>query len=89
MSTACWTGAGTQVFNYPTGFGGAANVAASETAPQFRWSSIPSKPNKALGEVLRAIRQRLDKMPLSSGSDTLDIIREARDGGMYGFPAER
>jgi hypothetical protein len=87
MSNECWTGTGTETFNYPSGFGGAGNVAASEFAPQFRWSSVG--PNNSLQETLRKIRQRLDKMPMSSGSDTLDIIREARDGGMYGFPADR
>ena len=43
-----------------------------------------SKPNLAMLEALRKVRERNKNMPESSGEDTLKMIREARSGGMFG-----
>ena len=42
------------------------------------------KPNLAMLEALRKVRERNKNMPESSGKDTLKMIREARSGGMFG-----
>ena len=46
--------------------------------------TIKPKPNEAMLEALRKVRERSKNMPESSGKDTLKMIREARSGGMFG-----
>jgi hypothetical protein len=41
------------------------------------------KPNLAMLEALRKVRERSKNMPESSGKDTLKMLREARSGGMF------
>ncbi len=43
-----------------------------------------SKPNEGMLEALGKIKERHKNMPESSGKDTLQMIREARSGGMFG-----
>ena len=42
-------------------------------------------PNYAMREALAAIRRRQVGRPVSDGSQTLQLIREARDCAMYGY----
>lgn len=42
------------------------------------------KPNLAMLEALRKVKERSKNMPESSGENTLKMIREARSGGMFG-----
>lgn len=43
------------------------------------------QPNYAMLEVLRLIAERDKDRPFTSGEDTQQLLREARDGGMYGY----
>ena len=43
-----------------------------------------AKPNEGMLEALRKIKERHKNMPESSGKDTLEMIREARSGRMFG-----
>lgn len=43
------------------------------------------EPNYAMLEALRCIEERDKDRPLTSGEDTQRMIREARNGGMYGY----
>ena len=42
------------------------------------------KPNYEMLEALRKVSERSKNMPVSSDEDTLNLIREARSGGMFG-----
>ena len=46
---------------------------------EFYW------PNQALLQVLREIERIQDGMPVTSGDNSLGILREARAGAMYGM----
>ena len=46
------------------------------------------KQNEGMLEALRKIKERHKNMPESSGEDTLQMIREARSGGMFGNGSE-
>ena len=47
-----------------------------ENAPQ---------PNEAMLAALRKVAERSEKMPVSSGAETLKILREGRNGRMFGY----
>lgn len=55
---------------------GAAKEAPAETQPE---------PNRGMLEVMRRIAERNQGKPLTSGADTLKILREARAGAMFGY----
>jgi len=42
-------------------------------------------PNKQMLDILRDIAERQKGRRYTSGEDTQDLIRQARDGGMYGL----
>jgi hypothetical protein len=44
------------------------------------------KPNEKMLEVIRRIAKQQKDQPLTSGKDTLKLIRRARDGEMFGLP---
>ena len=50
-------------------------------------SAVPAArtPNYAMREALAAITRRQVGRQVSNGSQTLQLIREARDGAMYGY----
>ena len=43
------------------------------------------QPNEAMLTALRKIAGRSKNMPVSSGAETLNILREGRDGKMFGY----
>jgi len=45
----------------------------------------PSRPNEAMLAALRKIAEIQQEMTPTSGEDTRKLLREARDGGMYGL----
>ncbi|MCA1622948.1 MAG: hypothetical protein LC768_12050 [Acidobacteria bacterium] len=42
------------------------------------------EPNRKMSEVMRKIKVGQEDMRFTNGSKTQDILREARDGGMFG-----
>ena len=44
----------------------------------------PKQPNRKMSEVLRKIADEQENMRFTDGSKTQDILREGRDGGMFG-----
>jgi hypothetical protein len=50
--------------------------APAETQPEPNWGML---------EVMRRIAERNQDKPLTSGADTLKILREARAGAMFGY----
>ncbi len=47
--------------------------------------ALPARPNEAMLEALRKVSERNKGKALTSGEDTERLLREARDGGMYGI----
>ena len=48
--------------------------------------TLPTRPNEAMLEALRKVRERAKGMPESgSTEETLKIIREGRAGKMFGY----
>ena len=43
------------------------------------------EPNREMREVMRRVAERNKGKPLTSGADTLRILREARAGEMFGY----
>lgn len=41
------------------------------------------EPNRKMSEVLRKIKARQKNMRFTDGSETQEILREGRDGGMF------
>lgn len=44
----------------------------------------PKEPNRKMSEVLRKIADEQENMRFTDGSKTQEILREGRDGGMFG-----
>lgn len=42
------------------------------------------EPNRKMSEVLKRIKARQEDMRFTDGSKTQEILREGRDGGMFG-----
>ena len=43
------------------------------------------QPNKAMLAALHKVAERSQNMPVSSGAETLKILREGRNGRMFGY----
>lgn len=62
---------------------------ASENGAAEALANAESEPNQGMLEVMSRIAARNKGKPLTSGADTLKILREARAGRMFGYePAE-
>lgn len=59
--------------------GGGAAIASFDIPPAFRWS------NRPLLQALNDIEHIQANMAFTSGDRTVDILEEARAGGMYDF----
>ena len=46
------------------------------------------KPNQAMLTAMRRIAERNNEKPLTSGKDSQELLRKARDGGMFGYEAQ-
>lgn len=57
-----------------------ATLTASEATAE-----APPEPNRGMLEVMQGIAARNQGKPLTSGADTLKILREARAGAMFGY----
>ncbi len=44
----------------------------------------PKEPNRKMSEALRKIADEQENMRFTDGSKTQEILREGRDGGMFG-----
>lgn len=44
----------------------------------------PDEPNSKMSEALRKVRAGQENMRFTDGSKTQDILRQGRDGGMFG-----
>ncbi|MGH9799816.1 MAG: hypothetical protein ACRD82_05575 [Blastocatellia bacterium] len=54
------------------------------TVAEERPTTSP-KPNEGMLEVIRRVAEMQSDMPYTSGKDTLEILRRARAGEMYGY----
>lgn len=59
-------------------------IASENGAPKATTEAEP-EPNWGMLEVMRRIAERNQDKPLTSGADTLKILREARAGAMFGY----
>ena len=48
----------------------------------------PGQSNRAMLDAMQKIAARNQDKPLTSGEDTQRLLREARDGGMFGYDAD-
>ncbi len=48
-------------------------------------SEEPKQPNQAMLAAMRKIAERHKDKPLTSGKDSQELLRKARDGGMFGY----
>ena len=68
----------------------------TQHAPEFLGRRIrvtilpdePRQPNQAMLEAMQKIAARNKDKPLTSGEDTQQLLREARDGGMFGYESD-
>lgn len=52
-------------------------------------ASVPQRePNRKALAILQEIAERQKDRPFTDGSESLKFLREARDGGMYGYDPE-
>ena len=58
---------------------------ASENGAAEATAEVEPKPNRDMLEVMRRVAERNRGKPLTSGADTLRILREARAGEMFGY----
>ena len=58
---------------------------ASENGGAEATAEVEPKPNREMLEVMRRVAERNRGKPLTSGADTLRILREARAGEMFGY----
>jgi len=63
-------------------------IASENGAPKVTTEATAEaepEPNWGMLEVMRRIAERNQDKPLTSGADTLKILREARAGAMFGY----
>ena len=58
---------------------------ASENGAAEATAAVEPKPNREMLEVMRRVAERNKGKPLTSVTDTLRILREARAGDMFGY----
>ena len=81
METQIFEGVWEDVTQHASEFSGKrvrVTVLEEETAPA---------PNEAMLTALRKVAERSKHMPFSAGEDTLQMLREARAGKMFGYDA--
>jgi hypothetical protein len=59
-----------------------------EEMPEIPTSTPARPPNLKALAILQEIAERQKDRPFTDGSESLKYLREARDGGMYGYDAE-
>ena len=47
------------------------------------------KPNRAALRVISRVAEQQAEMPFTSATETLQILREGRDGAMFGYDADK